>query len=394
MLPPAEPPEYTLATYRNLSMTREPDKDLFASSTMSLGEHLDELRTCLFRAIIGLALGFVIGLIPAVGGRVVRFIQLPLTQALESHYEIQASERAKEQLQELQDQGQVLPADPEILADFVKEKRLLPQQVMIDPESLVEQLKSRYPDKFSSLTLPNDISPKPATSGEEDATPDPQEKIDRLRSNLIPIYIWQTTSDDPRTRVKSLNSQEAFMVYIKASLLFGFVLASPWIFFQIWQFVAAGLYPHEKHYVHLFLPFSLFLFLAGAALAFFIVFQYVLSFLFWFNQILGIDIDARISEWLGFAMMLPLGFGISFQLPLVMLFLERIGVFSVKTYMSSIRMAILVIFIVAMLLTPSDPQSMFLMAVPLVFLYFGGILLCKYLPKRKSPFSERFGEPE
>lgn len=375
-------------------MTREPDKDLFSSSTMSLGAHLDELRICLFRALIGLAIGFGIGLIPAVGGSVVHFIQYPLTTALEAYYELQASERAKEQLEELRAEGQVLPADPEILADFVKEKRLLPKQVLIDPESIFEQLKERYPDRFSSL-LPGEAPAelKPSVEGEE-TVEQQQARIDRLRSNLIPIYLWQATSDDPRTHVKSLNSQEAFMVYIKASLLFGFMLASPWIFYQGWQFIGAGLYPHERHYVHIFLPFSLFLFLSGAALAFFVVFQYVLSFLFWFNQILGIDIDARISEWLGFAMMLPLGFGISFQLPLVMLFLERIGVFTVKTYLSSIRMAILIIFIIAMFLTPSDPQSMFLMAVPLVFLYFGGILLCKYLPKRKSPFSERFGGEE
>lgn len=385
-------------------MTREPDKDLFASSTMTLGEHLDELRTCLFRAIIGLAIGFGIGLLPAVGSRVVHFIQYPLTQALEAHYELQASARAKEQLEALKAQGQVLPADPEILADFVKEKRLLPQQVMIDPESLFLQLQQRYPDRFKGLvseevTQAGDkqarqLKNEKETEGVVDPLALQQEKIEHLHSNLIPMYIWQVTSDDPRTRVKSLNSQEAFMVYMKAALLFGLILASPWVFYQIWQFVGAGLYPHEKHYVHLFLPVSLFLFLAGAFLAFFIVFQYVLSFLFWFNQILGIDIDARISEWLGFAMMLPLGFGIGFQLPLVMLFLERIGVFTVKTYLSNIRMAILVIFVISMFLTPPDPQSMFLMALPLVFLYFGGILLCKYLPKKQSPFSERFGEAE
>jgi sec-independent protein translocase protein TatC len=75
-----------------------------------------------------------------------------------------------------------------------------------------------------------------------------------------------------------------------------------------------------------------------------------------------------------------LGFGISFQLPLVMLFLERIGVFSIENYVSKWRLAVVVICMLSMFLTPADPGSMILMAVPLVFLYFGGILLCRYMP--------------
>ena len=133
---------------------------------------------------------------------------------------------------------------------------------------------------------------------------------------------------------------------------------------------------------------SLGLFLAGAALAFFFVFEPVLTFLFTFNNWLGIDPDPRISEWLGFVMMLPLGFGVSFQLPLVMLFLERIGIFDIETYLTKIRIAILVIFVISMFLTPADPTSMLLMAVPLTILYYGGILLCKYMPKQSSPFDE------
>jgi sec-independent protein translocase protein TatC len=84
-----------------------------------------------------------------------------------------------------------------------------------------------------------------------------------------------------------------------------------------------------------------------------------------------------------------LGFGVSFQLPLVMLFLERIGIFDVPAYLEKWRVAILVIFVLSMVISPGgDPYSMLLMAIPLTFLYFGGILLCKYLPKGRSPFDE------
>jgi sec-independent protein translocase protein TatC len=71
-----------------------------------------------------------------------------------------------------------------------------------------------------------------------------------------------------------------------------------------------------------------------------------------------------------------------------MLFLERIGVMSVASYVEKWRIAILAIFVISMLLTPADPTSMLLMAVPLSFLYVGGVLLCKYLPKKQSPFAE------
>ena len=116
------------------------------------------------------------------------------------------------------------------------------------------------------------------------------------------------------------------MIWVKAALITGAIIASPWIFWQVWSFVAAGLYPHEKNYVYFFLPVSLGLFFAGAALAFFYVFEPVLDFLFGFNRMMNIDPDPRISEWMSFVLMLPLGFGISFQLPLVMLILERIGI--------------------------------------------------------------------
>jgi sec-independent protein translocase protein TatC len=178
---------------------------------------------------------------------------------------------------------------------------------------------------------------------------------------------------------------------MKAAFVLGAVLASPFIFYFVWQFVAAGLYPHEQRYVHIFLPFSLGLFLAGAALAFFVVFKFVLAFLFTFFDWMGIDPEPRITDWLTFVLFLPLGFGLSFQLPLVMLFLERIGVFTIATYLGHWRISVLVICVIAMVLTPSDPYSMVLMAAPLVLLYFFGIALCKMMPRRTTPFGEVIG---
>ena len=209
----------------------------------------------------------------------------------------------------------------------------------------------------------------------------PTNELATTRDELIQLRYFRPLEQDPRLRLISLSGQEPFMVYVKASLVVGAMIASPFIFFFIWDFVAAGLYKHERKYIYVFLPISLGLFFAGSALAFFVALDYVLEFLFWFNAKMGVNPTPQISEWMSFVLLLPLGFGISFQLPLVMLFLERIGIFTADVYVSKWRIAVLVISILSMFLTPADPGSMVVMGVPLVILYFGGIALCRYMPK-------------
>ncbi len=152
--------------------------------------------------------------------------------------------------------------------------------------------------------------------------------------------------------------------------------------------MAAGLYPHEKKYVHYYLPISIALFVFGVCLAFFFVFKPVLTFLFTFNASMGINPQVRIGEWLSFVMFLPLGFGIAFQLPLVMLFLNRIGIFSVEAYTSKWRIAVMIISVLSMILTPADPVSMIMLGVPLTALYFLGIGLCRWMPRPSNPFGD------
>jgi sec-independent protein translocase protein TatC len=195
---------------------------------------------------------------------------------------------------------------------------------------------------------------------------------------LVPILLWQPLAQDHRVSITTLSAQEAFGIYVKAAMLVGVVLASPWIFYQLWTFVAAGLYRHERRWVWTFLPLSIGLFLAGVGIAFFFVFDFVLDYLLQFNDWLGLDPDPRISEWLGFVLILPIGFGLGFQLPLVMLFLERIGIFDADAYVSQWRIAVLAIVVVSAILTPADPYSMLFLAAPLCLLYFGGVGLCRW----------------
>jgi sec-independent protein translocase protein TatC len=348
---------------------RQYNEDLFESTKMTFGEHLEELRRALIKATVALVIGFGIGLI--FGGYLVRYVQTPLKDALKDYYTNLAKEEYRRLMEEQRSQGLAVPENLDAAAELLAKEGLVTEQHWFDPFGLAEILAKIAPEAIDKTALP--IRP-------------PDHAI--TRESLVPLLMYHRIEDDPRVRVIGLGVQEPFLVYMKAAFVVGAIVASPFIFYFVWQFVAAGLYPHEQRYVHIFLPFSVGLFLAGAALAFFVVFKYVLSFLLQFNQWMGIDPDPRITDWLSFVLFLPLGFGISFQLPLVMLFLERIGIFTISTYAGNWRISVLVICFISMILTPSDPQSMIFMAVPLVFLFFFGILLCKFMPRRTTPFGQ------
>ncbi len=333
---------------------------------MTFGEHLEELRKCLWKASLGLMVGFAIGLY--FGTDVVYFIQSPVTKALERYYQKESKDRLHEKAEkEYGDPERVKEIEKKTNVLFDKDQ-MLADEVFVDPLELAAQLKSAYPADFKSLSAPKKI--------ENSANP----------GGMMRLTLWHRMQDDPRVRTKSFSQPETFGIYVKASLLVGAILAGPWILYQLWLFVGAGLYPHEKKYVHLYLPMSVGLFLLGAAVAFFFVFGPVLDFLLRFNHWMSIDPDPRISEWLSFALILPLGFGAGFQLPLVMFFLERVGIFTVQNYLKQWKICVFAIVVVAAILTPPDPYSMSFLALPLVLLFFGGILLCKLMPRKKSEF--------
>ncbi len=207
-------------------------------------------------------------------------------------------------------------------------------------------------------------------------------QMEQLKTDLVSIELWESADFEPQ----SLTVTEPFMIWMKAGLISGLILALPVVMYFLWCFVAEGLYPHEKKYVHIFLPISILLFVAGLTLAFFFVFEPVLGFLFSFNRQMGIAPQMRINDWLSFVMFLPLGFGVAFQLPLVMLFMNRINLFSVEAYLDKWRIAVMCIFVLSMILTPADPISMLLLAIPLTLLYFLGVGMCQWMPGNSNPF--------
>ncbi|WP_153556022.1 twin-arginine translocase subunit TatC [Roseimaritima sediminicola] len=381
-----------------MELPSRPKDSLFDDSTMTFGEHLEELRSALRGAVLWLAIGLGIGLIFA--NSLVEYVQQPLRKAILT---FQADrEIARRGLEP--DAKQLKP-----LRQFLVHNSLEIETVLLVPQApaVASALPTPAADNDEStveesdeLVVP-DVAANEPLAGAEPPAPQsfevenyelPEHILQEQQDLLALMQSGQTVENLPRqvmlrpskAGLNSHKSEEGFMIWIKAGLMIGAVLASPMIFYHLWGFVSAGLYPHERQYVYVYLPVSVILFTAGVCLAFFGVLYYVLSFLLTFNAGMSVDIQPRLSYYMNFVLLLPLGFGVAFQLPLVMLFLERLGMFTVESYVSSWRIAILVICVASMILTPADVTSMVALAVPLIFLYFLGILMCKYIPRGRG----------
>lgn len=347
--------------------------DLFDDSTMTFGEHLEELRLHLFKAI----LGFVLCTLGTLyyGNDIVAVLRQPIDTALRKYGQKVAVEDD-------------LQTKPTSLWTWIKEEWGFEEQPTAkEPPAPQEPAPSTQSDEILVEINAYDLGRKLHAAAPE-TFPEPPAALREHPISLVlksPAFrAWQGTTEQ-MARPVTLNVQEAFMTYLKVSLISGFVLASPWVFYQIWMFVAVGLYKHERKFVYLFGALSLVLFLAGVVFCYRWVFPYVLDFLLRFNLMMELTPQIRLSEWVSFAVMLPLMFGISFQLPLVMRFLTAISIFNVEAYREKRRLAILVIAFLSMVLTPADPMSMLLMMFPLVFLYELGIVLCQFAPAQ-NPF--------
>lgn len=359
-------------------MSSQP-RDLFDDSTMTFGEHLEILRVHLFKAIIGILFCVILALFQ--GDRLIAIMREPIDRALAVYgTQIDVDEQGLDQNIDfwsyiwnwIRNEFGFASAKETAAADAaVAQSTGTPDYndrlvVSLDAHELGEQLHAAAPDVY----------PAPV-----DALKEKQLKL-TMRS---PAFAQIERTADMVTRPVTLNVQEAFMTYIKVSMIGGLVLSSPWVFYQVWMFVAAGLYRHERKFVYIYGALSLLLFFLGVVFCFKLVFPFVLRFLLGFNAMLQLQPQIRLSEWMSFAVVLPLMFGISFQLPLVMRFLTALSIFTVEMYRDKRRLAILIIAALSMFLTPADPMSMILMMCPLIVLYELGILLCQYSPAQ-NPF--------
>ncbi len=181
---------------------------------------------------------------------------------------------------------------------------------------------------------------------------------------------------------------EGFLTHLKLAAFGAAVLCFPFAAFQVWRFVAPGLYPNERKFVSPIFISSPVLFVCGGLFVFFVLTPIAFKFLLSFQQLsapentLPIVLEARLSEYLSFLMSLILAFGISFQLPVVLVVLGRLGIISAQNLKDFRRYAIVFIFIVAAVLTPPDVISQFALALPLLLLYESAVWYIQGLEKK------------
>jgi len=187
----------------------------------------------------------------------------------------------------------------------------------------------------------------------------------------------------PKEPLITLAPADAFVGYMKISLIAGLIISSPWVFYQLWMFVSAGLYPHERRYVKTAVPFSVVLFVTGALFFLFVVAPISLAFFLKFGDIIGVDSNWTFLKYVSFVTMLMLVFGLGFQTPIAIYILSRTGLVSIDTLHRSRKYVLLAVFIVAAIATPPDVISQITLAVPLYALFELGILL-SYLAKRRN----------
>lgn len=176
----------------------------------------------------------------------------------------------------------------------------------------------------------------------------------------------------------------SFFVPMKVTMLVALLIALPYIIHQIWSFVAPGLYIHEKKLILPIVASSYILFISGMAFAYFLVFPTVFKFMAHYNAPLGADMATDIDKYLGFAMTTFLAFGITFEVPIVVVVLVKLGMVSIKKLKEIRPYVIVAAFIVAAVVTPPDVLSQLLLAIPLCLLYELGILVSRFYEPKEN----------
>lgn len=333
--------------------------DLFHETTMSFGDHLEELRVHLWRALLGVIAAFIFMCFFA--NYVVKLITEPVESQQQRWYRDHVSRRAKAFKEEIEQQP-------------VGERPSVAGQVTLSP------------DAARNLAVALGLDPKKDRPTEAITLPVEVPVGDLIDRISVPMAVVNRMGS-----LRSLSAQETLVIYFKAVLGASIVLASPWVFYQVYAFIKVGLYAHERRFVNLTLPFSVLLFLSGVAICYFAVFPAMLRFFLATNEWMDIEPETRLSEWVGFAVVLMLIFGVTFQMPLAMLMLERVGILSHQQLAGQRRMAIFVIVIAAAIITPGgDPNTLLLLAGPMYILFELGLFLMRYF-ERKNPFE--VGDP-
>jgi sec-independent protein translocase protein TatC len=206
---------------------------------------------------------------------------------------------------------------------------------------------------------------------------------------LVEPYSQAVKNDSIERRLIFTALQETFLTYLKVAFFASFFITSPFILIQIWKFIAPGLYDHEKIAIMPYLVITPILFFLGGALVYYLIMPLAIKFFLSFESTglvtnLPIQLEAKVSEYLSLIMKLIFAFGLSFQLPVVLSLLARVGVVDSEFLKKRRKYVVVIIFTAAAILTPPDPITQIGLAIPLLILYELSIFSVRLIEKKSK----------
>jgi sec-independent protein translocase protein TatC len=252
---------------------------------------------------------------------------------------------------------------------------------------------------------PPALEPPPPPLGDELGRMSLMDHLEELRARLLravlsfivaffPCYYWVDEIFaflqrpiikllPPGKKLAYTGVTDPFILYFKVAALAAVFVASPYVLYQFWRFIAPGLYRHERRYLLPFLFFGSFFFLAGGAFAYYVAFPLAAEFLLQMGK--AFEPVITIERFFGFQMTIILGLGLMFELPIVIFILSSVGLVTPRFLMKHFRYAVVIIFIVAAIITPtSDVLNLCVFAIPAILLYLLGVGAAALVP-RKPP---------
>ena len=205
---------------------------------------------------------------------------------------------------------------------------------------------------------------------------------------LVEPFAKAVKNDGSDRRLIFTALQETFLTYLKVSFFTAFFVTCPFILMQIWKFIAPGLYKHEKIAILPYLVLTPILFFLGGVLVYYLIMPLAIKFFLSFESSglstnLPIQLEAKVNEYLSLVMKLIFAFGISFQLPIVLSLLARVGLIDSQFLKKRRKYVVVIIFAAAAILTPPDPITQIGLAIPLLILYELSIFSVKFIEKKK-----------
>jgi len=212
---------------------------------------------------------------------------------------------------------------------------------------------------------------------------------EEIYSFLVQPYADAVKDDNVNRRLIFTALQETFLTYLRVSFFAALFVSSPIILMQIWKFVAPGLYKNEKEAILPYLIATPILFLFGGMLVYYLIMPLAIKFFLSFeassiNSALPIQLEAKVNEYLSLVMKLIFAFGLSFQLPVILSLLARVGFIDSVFLKKRRKYVVVIIFVAAAILTPPDPITQIGLAIPLLILYELSIFSVKIIEKRKN----------